>query len=95
MHRDYHAGMQMNPLLSPSIRFNPADESSRLGNGERRLASTSPGYDVDRLRLSAFVLVTLVALFAGYVLGLAGGQSSNGSRVGWPPPPTNPRSFNP
>jgi hypothetical protein len=47
------------------------------------------------LRLSAFVLVTLVALFAGYVLGLAGGQSSNGSRVGWPPPPTNPRSFNP
>jgi hypothetical protein len=95
VHRDYHAGMQMNPLLSPSIRFTPVTESSRLGNGERGLTSTFPGHDVDRLRLSALVLVTLVALFAGYVLGLAGGQPSNGARVGWPPPPTNPRSFNP
>jgi hypothetical protein len=87
--------MQTNLRLSPSIRFSPADESSRPGNGERRLASTSPGHDVDRLRLSALVLVTLFALFAGYVLGLAGGQPSSGSRAGWPPPPTNPRSFNP
>jgi hypothetical protein len=87
--------MQTNPLLSPSIRFSPANESSRLGNGELRKASTSPGHDIDRVRLSAYVLVTLVALLAGYILGLAGGQPANGSRVGWPPPPTNPRSFNP
>ena len=58
-------------------------------------ASTSPGHDHDRLRLWTYVLVALVALLTGYVLGLLGEQSSGGSRVGWPPPPSNPRSFNP
>jgi hypothetical protein len=45
--------------------------------------------------MSTYVLVTLIALLAGYVLGQLGGQPSNGSRVGWPSAPTNPRSFNP
>jgi hypothetical protein len=58
-------------------------------------ASTSPGHDDDRVRAGAYVVVALVALLTGYVLGLLGGQSSGGSRVGRPPPPTNPRSLNP
>ena len=58
-------------------------------------ASTSPGHDDDRVRVGAYVVVALVALLTGYVLGLLGGQSSGGSRVGSPPPPTNPRSLNP
>jgi hypothetical protein len=57
-------------------------------------ASNSPRDD-DRTRCSVYLLVALVALFTGYVLGLLGGQPSSGSRVGWPPPPTNPRSLNP
>lgn len=58
-------------------------------------ASTSPGHDHDRVRVWAYVLVALVALLAGYVLGLLGGQTSADSRAGWPPPPPNPRSLNP
>jgi hypothetical protein len=58
-------------------------------------ASTPPTRDDDRLRLSAYVLVALIALLTGYVLGLLGEQSSGGSRVGWPPPPANPRSLSP
>jgi hypothetical protein len=58
-------------------------------------ASISPGNDHDRRRFSGYVLVALIALLTGYVLGLLGGQYSGGSRVGWPPPPTNPRSLNP
>jgi hypothetical protein len=57
--------------------------------------STSPSHDNDRLRVWAYMLVALVALLTGYVLGLGGGQPSSGSRAGGPPPPTNPRSFNP
>jgi hypothetical protein len=57
--------------------------------------STSPSHDNDRLRVWAYVLVALAALLTGYVLGLVGGQPSSGSRAGWPPPPTNPRSLNP
>jgi hypothetical protein len=55
-------------------------------------ASNSPRDD-DRWRCFAYVIVALVALFTGYVLGLLGGQPSGGSRVGWPPPPTNPRAL--
>ena len=91
----YHAGMQATTLLSPSIRSSLANGSNCLGNESRRGASTAPDHNTDRLRLSAYVLVALVALFAGYVLGLLGGQSSNWSRVASPSVPTNPRSFNP
>jgi len=58
-------------------------------------ASTSPEHNDDRSRLSAYVLVALIALFTGYLLGLLGEQSPGGSRVGWPPPPANPRSLSP
>jgi hypothetical protein len=58
-------------------------------------APTSSGSDRDRWSLSLYVLVALVALFTGYVLGLLGWQYSGGSRVGWPPPQTNPRSLYP
>jgi hypothetical protein len=58
-------------------------------------ASTSPGHDDHRMRVGAHVVVALVALLAGYILGLLGGQWSGGSRDGSPPPPTNPRSLNP
>lgn len=58
-------------------------------------ASFSPGHDEDRVRPLAYVLVALAALLTGYVLGLLGGQTSGGSRAGWPPPPQNPRSLNP
>ena len=58
-------------------------------------ASISPGNDHDRWSFSLYVLVALIALLTGYVLGLLGGQPSGGSRAGWPPPPTNPRSLNP
>jgi hypothetical protein len=57
--------------------------------------STSPENNDDRWRCTVYVLVALVALFTGYVLGLLGGQPTGGSRVGWPPPTTNPRSLNP
>ena len=95
MRRDYHAGMQTTTLLSPLIRSSVANDSNCLGNEALREASTAPVHNTDRLRFSAYVLVALAALFAGYVLGLLGGQSSNGSRVAWPSVPTNPRSFNP
>jgi hypothetical protein len=55
-------------------------------------ASNSPRDD-DRWSFSLYVLVALAALFTGYVLGLLGGQYSGGSRVGWPPPTTNPRAL--
>jgi hypothetical protein len=41
------------------------------------------------------VLVALAALFTGYLLGLLGDHPPGGSRVGWPPPPSNPRSLSP
>ena len=58
-------------------------------------APTSPGNDREGWSFSLYVLVALAALFTGYVLGLLGGQYSGGSRVGWPPPQTNPRSLYP
>ena len=58
-------------------------------------ASFPPRHDNDRMRLRAYLLVALVALLTGYILGLLGGQPAGGSRAGWPPPPTNPLSFNP
>jgi hypothetical protein len=58
-------------------------------------ASTSPNFNDDRLRVGACVMVVLVALLTGYVLGLAGGPPTSGSRVAWPKAPSNPRSFNP
>jgi len=45
------------------------------------------------VQAGAYVLVALVALLAGYILGLLGGQPSGTSRAGWPPP--NPRAFSP
>ena len=87
--------MHTTTLRSPWIKTRPASDSRRFGKEAIVKTSTSPDHDNDRLRLSAYVLVALVALFTGYVLGLIGGQPSSGSRVGWPPPPTNPRSFNP
>ena len=55
----------------------------------------SPGREPDRIRLSAYVLVAIVALLTGLILGSLSGPPDNGSRAGWPPPPTNPRSLNP
>ncbi len=55
-----------------------------------------PGYhEPDRLQLSAYVLVALLAFLAGLILGVCSGRSDHGSRAGWPPPPANPRSLNP
>ena len=59
---------------------------------------TSPDshlHQTDRPRLWAYALVALAALLAGYILGLLGAQPQGGSRVDWPPPPSNPRSLNP
>jgi hypothetical protein len=95
MHRDYHAGMQANPMLSPLIRSSLTDDSNRLGHEALKEASIEPGRHNDRLRLSVYVLVMLVALITGYVLGLLGGQPSSGSRVDWPSAPANPSSLNP
>ena len=52
-------------------------------------------HEPDRLRLSAYILVALFALLAGIIIGVFSGQSDQGSRAGWPPPPTNPRSLSP
>jgi len=90
----YHTGMQTTTLFPPAIRSRLANDSSRLGLEAGREGSATPGHD-DGLRLSAYVLVALVALFAGYVLGLLGGEPSNRSRIDWPQAPSNPRSFNP
>jgi hypothetical protein len=95
MHREYYGGMQATTLLPPSIRSSLANETSCLGNEALREPSTAPGHDTDRLRLSAYMLVALAALFAGYVLGLLGGEPSNRSRIDWPSAATNPRSFSP
>jgi hypothetical protein len=95
MPRDYHAGMQTNSLPAPAFGTRLVKDSNHLENGAFREASTASGHDNDRLRSSAYVLVALVALFAGYLLGLLGGQPSKGSRVDWPSAPVNPRSFNP
>ncbi len=55
----------------------------------------APNHEPDRLRMWAYVLVALLGLLAGLILGAFSGQSDHGSRAGWPPPPTNPRSLNP
>lgn len=86
--------MPTNPMLSPLVRSSLTDDSNRFGHEALKEASIAPGHHNDRLRMSFYVLVTLVALFTGYVLGLLGGQPSGGSRVGWPSAPTNPRSLN-
>jgi len=49
----------------------------------------------DRIRLLAYVLVAVLGLLAGIIIGVFSGQSDQGSRAGWPPPPANPRSLNP
>lgn len=87
--------MQTNPMLSPSIRSSLTDDANCLEQQPHKETSIAPGHENDRLRLSVYVLVMLVALFTGYVLGLLGGQPSGGSRVDWPSAPANPRSFNP
>ena len=51
--------------------------------------------ETDRLRVGAYVLVAVVAFLAGMILGTLSDTSSSGSRVGWPPPPTNPRALSP
>jgi hypothetical protein len=55
----------------------------------------TPDHETDRLRLSAYVLVALLALLAGIIIGVFSGQSDQGSRAGWPPAATNPRSLSP
>jgi hypothetical protein len=87
--------MQTNPLLSPRIQSHPADDLGRWEEGAALQASPASGHHHDRPFLSTYVLVTLLALLAGYVLGQLGEQPSTGSRVGWPPAPANPRSLNP
>ena len=49
----------------------------------------------DRLRDGAYVLVAVIAFLIGLILGTLSGPPTGGSRVGWPPPPSNPRSLNP
>ena len=55
----------------------------------------NPGHEPDRLRLSAYILVALLALLAGIIIGVFSGQSDQGSRAGWPPANPNPRSLSP
>jgi len=89
-----YAGMQTTTLHSPGIRSRIARDSALPG--KEALGVTPPlSSSDDGFRLGVYVLLVLVALFTGYVLGLLGGQPSNGSRVVWPSAPTNPRSFNP
>ncbi len=49
----------------------------------------------ERLRASAWVAVALLAFLAGLIVGAFGGSSRGGSRAGWPPATTNPRSLSP
>lgn len=90
----YIAGMQTTVLHSPGIRSRIAQDSALPGKESLGTAPDSSDSDAG-VRLGVYVLLVLLALFTGYVLGLLGGQASNGSRVQWPPAPTNPRSFNP
>ena len=78
--------------MPPRIRFRLDEE---YGDFEPEARVVASGHHPDRPFLSTYILVTLIALLAGYVLGQLGSQPSNGSRVGWPPAPTNPRSLNP
>jgi hypothetical protein len=87
--------MQTKPLFSPHIGFDPATDYVRSNDEAAMGTFGSPGYRKDRPFLMAYVLVTLFALLAGYILGQLGSQPSNESRVGWPPLPANPRSLNP
>ena len=87
--------MQTNPLKSPQIRFYPDDDFSDLLPEVQPEATRSPSRDHNRPILATYVLVTLVALLAGYVLGQLSGQPAIESRAGWPSAPTNPRSLNP
>lgn len=87
--------MHTNTLLSTEIRFRAGGDSGRLGDDTTADTPTSPRHGKDRVRVGSYVALALVALLAGYVLGLLGGQYSGGSRAGWPSAPTNPRSLNP
>jgi len=49
----------------------------------------------DRLMVGSYLLVAVVAFLIGLILGSLSGPPNGGSRVGWPPPPSNPRSLNP
>jgi hypothetical protein len=49
----------------------------------------------DRLRVGAYVVIAVVAFLVGVIFGELGVPSPGGSRVGWPPPPTNPRALSP
>ena len=51
--------------------------------------------ETDRLRVGAYVLVAVIAFLVGMILGTLRDTSTGGSRVGWPLPPSNPRSLNP
>lgn len=55
----------------------------------------SPQREPGRLSVGAYVLVAVVAFLIGMILGVLSGPPPGGSRAGWPPPPTNPRSLNP
>lgn len=87
--------MHTRTLPSAGIRFHAAGNSGRLGDGTTTDTPTSPGHGQDRAQVGTYVVIALVALLAGYVLGLLGGQPSADSRAGWPPQPANPRSLNP
>ncbi len=87
--------MQTNPVRPHPIGFDPADDFMRADDEAVTGTFRSAGDRKGRPFLMTYVLVTLIALLAGYILGQLGGQPSNGSRVGWPPLPANPRSFNP
>jgi len=45
----------------------------------------------DRARLTAYVILAVVAFVAGLIIGVAAGSGSGGSRADWPPP--NPRAL--
>jgi hypothetical protein len=47
----------------------------------------------DHARFTAYLLVALAALLAGFLLGMACRQGPGSSRADWPPP--NPRALSP
>jgi hypothetical protein len=87
--------MRSNLLSTPRIRIHPDEEYGDFEPEAHLITSTASGRDPGLPFLSTYILVTLIALLAGYVLGQLGNQPSNGSRVGWPSAPANPRSLNP
>ena len=60
-----------------------------------KAAFNTPKDESRPLYAGSYLIVAMVAFLLGMVLGVLSCPGPGGSRVGWPPPPANPRSFNP